>query len=65
MSTGSRIGFGRACTDDAVPGYLQSMRNVGGDWHGLKDRGPLNIHEHVNFYAKASSRLMVRCGEAR
>ena len=30
------------------------MRSVGGDWESLPNRGPPNIHEHVNFYAKAS-----------
>lgn len=59
MSTTPGIGLGRVRAHIDVLGYLQSMRNVGGDWDGLKDRGPLNIHEHVNFYAKVSSMLGV------
>ena len=34
--------------------FLQSMHQVGGNWTRLEDRGPLNINEHVNFYAKVS-----------
>lgn len=32
--------------------FLESMHSVGGNWTRLVDRGPLNINEHVNFYAK-------------
>jgi hypothetical protein len=28
------------------------MHNTGGDWTKIADRGPLNVNEHVNFYAK-------------
>jgi hypothetical protein len=28
------------------------MLNVGGNWTALPERGPININEHVNFYAK-------------
>jgi hypothetical protein len=30
------------------------MHNVGGNWTALPERGPMNINEHVNFYAKVS-----------
>ena len=30
------------------------MHNVGGNWTALPERGPLNINEHVDFYAKVS-----------
>lgn len=33
-------------------GWLESMHNTGGDWTKIADRGPLNVNEHVNFYAK-------------
>jgi hypothetical protein len=35
--------------------FLQSMHQVGGNWTRLEDRGPLNINEHVHFYAKVSA----------
>lgn len=41
----------RAAADEVA--FLQSMHQVGGNWTRLEDRGPLNINEHVNFYAKA------------
>jgi hypothetical protein len=34
------------------------MHNTGGDWANLPNRGPLNVHEHVNFYAKVCFSIM-------
>jgi hypothetical protein len=28
------------------------MTQTGGNWTALPERGPLNLNEHVNFYAK-------------
>lgn len=36
------------------------MLNVGGNWTALPERGPLNINEHVNFYAKVGALSYVR-----
>jgi hypothetical protein len=38
--------------------YLQSLRNVGGDLAAMLKRGPLNIHEHEDFYAKVHTYLL-------
>ncbi|ORY23127.1 hypothetical protein BCR39DRAFT_363937 [Naematelia encephala] len=33
--------------------HFDSLHNLGGNWTRLKDRGPMNINEHVHFYAKS------------
>lgn len=43
------------CLTGLTIAFRHSMHSVGGNWTRLEDRGPLNINEHVNFYAKVSS----------
>lgn len=59
------LGFRRLCKWNNVlsgltSAFLESMHQVGGNWTRLVDRGPLNINEHVNFYAKVTPVLAFR-----